>query len=80
MLDRDLSAFLRCDSVILIRALSSLLVCVLLLHCALVCVLLLHCALVCFSTPLLTPDLIVIICVRLEGLQSMEIPHKGILL
>jgi hypothetical protein len=70
MLDRDLSAFLRCDSVILIRALSSLLVCVLLLHCALVC----------FSTPLLTPDLIVIICVRLEGLQSMEIPHKGILL
>jgi hypothetical protein len=30
--------------------------------------LLLHYALVCVSTPLLTPDLIVIICVRLEGL------------
>ena len=54
LLERDLSAFLSCDSVILIRALSLLLVCVLLLRYALVCV----------STPLLTPILIVIICVR----------------
>lgn len=44
------------------------------------CVLLLHCALVCVSTPLLTPHLIVIICVRLEGLQYVEIPHEGIMI
>ena len=58
LFERDMSMFLSCDSVVFIRALSSLLVCVLLLHYALVCV----------STPLLTPDLIVIICVGLEGL------------
>jgi hypothetical protein len=45
-----------------------------------VCVLLLFCALVCVSTSLLTPDLIVIICVRREKLQFMEISHNGILI
>jgi hypothetical protein len=38
---------------------------------SLVCVLLLWCALVCVSTPILTPILIVIICVRRERLQFM---------
>jgi hypothetical protein len=34
LLERDLSAFLRCDSVVLIRALSSLLVCVVVALCS----------------------------------------------
>jgi hypothetical protein len=38
------------------------------------------CALVCVSTPLLTSDLIVIICVRRERLKFVEIPHTGILI
>jgi hypothetical protein len=62
--------FLSCDSIVLICVLSSLLVCVLLLHCALVCV----------STPLLTPDLIVIICVRRERLQFVKILDNRILI
>jgi hypothetical protein len=62
--------FLSCDSVVSIHALSLLLMCVLLLRCALVCV----------STPLLTLVLIVIIFVRHERLQFVEIPHNEILI
>jgi hypothetical protein len=53
-------------TLILVRALSSLLVCVVLLQ-------LWSC--MCFYS-LLTPDLIVINCVRHERLQFMEIPHN----
>jgi hypothetical protein len=63
--------FLSCNSVVLIRVLYLFL---------LVCVLLLRCALMCVSTALLTPNLIVIICVRRERLQFVEIPHNGIFL
>jgi hypothetical protein len=59
--------FLSYDSIILICAPSLLLLCVLLLQCALLCV----------FTPLLTSVLIVIICVRRERLQFVEIPHNG---
>jgi hypothetical protein len=57
---------LSCDYIVLICVLSFLYV------------LLLRCDLMCVSTSLLTSDLIVIICVRRERLQFVEIPHNGI--
>jgi hypothetical protein len=66
LLMRDLSAFLSCDSIVLICVLSSLLVCVVLLQL---------CSCVCFDS-LLTLDLIVINCVRHERLQFVEISHN----
>jgi hypothetical protein len=48
-------------------------VCSLLCLCVWCCC---NCDLVCVSTPLLTPELIVINCVRRERLQFVEIPHN----
>jgi hypothetical protein len=62
--------FLSCNFVVVFCALS-------LFTC--VCVLSLRCALVCVSTPILTPILFVINCVRRERLQFVDISHNGIL-
>jgi hypothetical protein len=69
LLERYLSTFLSCDFVVLIRALSSLLMCVVLLQ-------LWSCVVVCVSTSHLTLNLIVINCVRRERLQFVEVPHS----
>jgi hypothetical protein len=68
---RDLSTFPSCNSDVLFRVLVSCLARVLLLQLSLLCV--------CCYSPLLL-CLLEIICVRRERLQSVEIPHNGILL
>ena len=67
LLERYLSMFLSCDFVVLI--VRSLCLCVVLLQ-------LCSCVVVCVSTSHLTPNLIMINCVRRERLQFVEIPHS----
>jgi hypothetical protein len=68
--DRDSSTFLSCNSAVLFHVLVLLL-------CACCCCNSRSC--VCCYSPLLL-CLLEIICVRCERLQSVEIPHNGILL